>query len=92
MVDGDSHGSASFHQDERGDSRLGPVIAGALVFRAVITVKGRLEARELDDHMPLAAERGAHRTDMTLVHLPKDQAVLLLLRRQGRAIYLTLRP
>ena len=24
--------------------------------------------------------------------LPKDQAVLLLLRRQGRAIYLTLRP
>ena len=25
-------------------------------------------------------------------NLPKDQAVLLLLRRQGRAIYLTLRP
>jgi serine protease Do len=24
--------------------------------------------------------------------LPKDQAVLLLLKRQGRAIYLTLRP
>ncbi len=25
-------------------------------------------------------------------NLPKDQAVLLLLKRQGRAIYLTLRP
>lgn len=30
--------------------------------------------------------------EQVAANLPKDQAVLLLLRRQGRAIYLTLRP